>query len=101
MAAAQLSPSQVHLVSFPSTFPAQTTVVICGVNPMVQRSLGRIFLSPHLLTSLFDVPVFAATVRPGIVSAFRQNVDSGRASLLERIFDIIYAAAGFITSSPG
>ena len=87
--AAQLSPSHVHFVSLPSTFPAHTTVVICGEYPAVQRSLGRIFLSPPSLTSLFDVPVFAATRRhPVRVIADLQN-PSGRASVLESIVFII------------
>ncbi len=80
--AAQLSPSQLQRVSFPSTFPAQTTVVICGEYHAVQRSRGRILSHP---TSLFDVPVFAAISLPLIVRAFLQK-PSGLASGSERIF---------------
>ncbi len=86
--AAQLSPSQFHFVSFPFTFPAQTTVVIWGLYHAVQRSRGSMDLPFHfqLLTSLFDVPVLAATVRPFMVRAFLQKDDSGRELLFERIF---------------
>lgn len=74
--AAQLIPSHVPLSAEPSTFPAQTTVVIFGLYPIVQVSLGRIV--PVFLFSRFDVPVFAATVFPGIVRLFLQVVESGR-----------------------
>jgi hypothetical protein len=86
--AAQFSPSQLHLVGLPSTFPAQTTVVICGVYPTVQRSPGRIVLL-HFLAGLLEVPVFAATVLQLIVRAFLQKLESGRALLSERIFETI------------
>lgn len=85
MPAAQLSPSHVHFVSFPETFPAHTTVVICGEYHAVQRSRGRI-LSFHI--SLFDVPVFAAIFLPDMVSAFLQK-PSGRESASDIIFVVI------------
>ena len=62
--AAQFNPSHVPFVSFPSTFPAHTTVVICGEYPTVQRSRGSIFLLHQSLTSLLEVPVLTAIFLP-------------------------------------
>lgn len=78
-----MRPSHVPAVSFPFRFHAQTAVVICGVYPTVQRSLGRIFV---LVISLLDVPVFAATGRHLSVRYVFQ-VD-GRAVVSERIVEI-------------
>ncbi len=100
MGAAQLRPSHVPFVSDPSTLPAQTTVVICGVYPAVQRSRGRICFFPPLLTSLLEVPVFAATGRSLSVSTLFQK-SLGRLDASERIILIIYAAASETIDVPG
>ena len=74
--AATLRPSPFHFVSRPSTFHAHTTVVICGVNPIVQRSRGRMRVFEM---TLLLVPVFAADILPPARRrALRQNSDSGR-----------------------
>ncbi len=85
--AATFSPSAFPFVSRPSTFPAQTAVVICGVNPIVQRSRGRIKVA---LIVLLLVPVFAPEIRhPASASAPRQKSEAGREFTSERIFAVI------------
>jgi hypothetical protein len=71
MGAAEFSDSALGVMARPSTFPAQTIVVICGVYPAVQRSPGRIVVL-HFFAGLFAVPVFAATSLPATVRALRQ-----------------------------
>lgn len=60
MSALDSIPLARELAGFPSVLPVHTAVVYCGVNPIVQRSLGRVFCQTFLL----DVPVLTAARRP-------------------------------------
>lgn len=81
-------PSHHHFRGDPSTFPAHTTVVIVGLYQTVQVSHGKIFEVPFF-GGLLEVPVFAATVFPGMVRVSRQNDEAGRRLLSESMRFII------------